>query len=320
MRRTFSQLIQDSKNLAFDDNSISYGGIESVEDFIKNSINQTVEFIKADCGIFKTKERITLDTVEDQIYYDLPIDVNQIESATLELNGIDYPLRFIHDQVAWDETQEIDVMSVTIPQYIFFRGDDVGIYPTPSTDDLTITLVINTHSSPMSHLDENNGEVDVTNGSTTVEGTDTVFDDWMVGAYFKSENDSYFYKIASVTDSDTIELAKNYEGSTATGLSFNIGQSPDIPQEFHRFIPYRVASLYYAGYRSDMTKAQNWSNYFFTEDFNNNNKTNYIRGGYLGAKYRYNNQGRNTSQIVYTNKPKQKPFEYQNWALDVTVE
>lgn len=70
----------------------------------------------------------------------------------------------------------------------------------------------------------NTGTVTVTNLSTGVEGSGTGFD---TGTNVLADDkfnvsEGGFYRIASVTDADTLVLATEYAGTTAAGASYNI--------------------------------------------------------------------------------------------------
>lgn len=68
----------------------------------------------------------------------------------------------------------------------------------------------------------NDGEVDVTNGSTTVTGTTTAFTDDMVGRKFRVSGEKAYYKIAEVVSGTELTLAEEYRGDTDTGLDYEI--------------------------------------------------------------------------------------------------
>jgi hypothetical protein len=89
------------------------------------------------------------------------------------------------------------------------------------------------------------GTIQVVNGSTTVEGTDTFWStnvsagDWLrVDANGVAES-SVWYKIASITDDDTLELETAFGEFGESNLEYTICESPDaFPSEFHEFIIY----------------------------------------------------------------------------------
>ena len=68
------------------------------------------------------------------------------------------------------------------------------------------------------------GTVSVTNGSATVTGSGTTFTGGNVtaGDIFTVLGDNTWYEVASVTDADTLVLAANYAGTTASGAAYAI--------------------------------------------------------------------------------------------------
>jgi len=311
MRRTFSQLIQDCKNNCIDDKTSSQNAISDPQTFFKTEINNAITYMASDLMLYKNRVSATATTADGTIYYAMPAGMNSIETATYSLNGISYLLKPIQSQEEWDRLQMVDFTSATVPLYIFPRGDSFGIYPTPS-DAYTITIVGNYYPQIMTRDDSTAGTITLA-GSTAVVGSSTAFADWMVGAYLIGGNDGVWYKIESVTNSTNLVLSQAYTGVMGSSISYRIGQSPNIPNEFHEFISARVASKYYAGYRADIQSAQGWMNYFYTGDFNNTKRTNYVRGGYLGIKARYAQMGRNNSAMVQRNRGNTSMNEYQEW-------
>ena len=97
--------------------------------------------------------------------------------------------------------------------------------------------------SPMSEY--STGTVAVTNASTTVTGTDTLWSTNVVaGDYFRVDangiaDSSIWYKIASVTNDTALELESVYGEATEALLEYTASGSPTIfPSEFHEFILY----------------------------------------------------------------------------------
>jgi len=68
----------------------------------------------------------------------------------------------------------------------------------------------------------NTGTVEVTNGSKTVDGTDTVWTAAMVGRKFRVQNERAYYKIAAFVSGTEITLEENYQGEDNSGLTYEI--------------------------------------------------------------------------------------------------
>lgn len=94
------------------------------------------------------------------------------------------------------------------------------------------------------------GTVAVTNGSTTVTGTGTLFSTNVVaGSYFRIDtvgqgDSSKWYTISSVNSSTQLTLTSAYEDAAETGVEYTISTAPSgLPAEFHEFILYEAVSV-----------------------------------------------------------------------------
>lgn len=90
------------------------------------------------------------------------------------------------------------------------------------------------------------GTVAVTNGSTTITGTDTAWTSAMTGRKFKIADDDEIYTFTYVSATSGT-LDKNYLGTTDTGASYTIFQdSYSLASDFQRMLPYgNKRGLYY---------------------------------------------------------------------------
>ena len=93
--------------------------------------------------------------------------------------------------------------------------------------------------------DYTTGTVAVTNASTTVTGTDTLWASNVVaGDYFRVDGNgqadsSIWYKVDSVTNDTALELEVAYGEATESDLEYTASGSPtQFPSEFHEFILY----------------------------------------------------------------------------------
>ena len=102
--------------------------------------------------------------------------------------------------------------------------------------------------TPMS--DYNVGTIAVTNASTAVVGTDTLWSTNMaVGDYIRVDSDgtgdsSIWYKVATVTDNTNIVLSSAYGGETQSGAEYYTSKIPSaFPSEFHEYILYEALTM-----------------------------------------------------------------------------
>lgn len=295
--QTFSMLILASQNYCIDPATTSTTALSDTQTFIKSEINKTIKYIFSRVRNYKTQlPPQTMTTVADQVYYHNPPGMDTIEAATMTVGDIPYKLKTIHSQEEWNRLQMVTSAS-TIPQFIFPRKYDFGLYPTPQ-DAYTVTLVSNPMPKDLSFTDETAGTVSITNNSRTVEGTLTTWTANMAGRWFRATDDQDWYRISSVTDSDTLTLQSYFEGLTDTSSAYVIGEVPEIPEELHEIIPYRVAGIYYQTLKRDPQLSKSYFNLFYTGDPYNDNRWGRVEGGLMGAINRYKTMGRDNSQLV----------------------
>jgi len=324
MRETFGTLLLTTQNYITDAGTDSKNALSATDDFLKKEINKSVRLIFAKLRNSKTIDvaRTTV-TVDEQQYYHYPPGLQVVESVTLEVGGIVYPLQIVDSIKQWEFLNQIEFSGSSIPQFIFPRRDDFGIWPEPTEDDLTITLNANIIPKDMTAgIDESSGTVAVTQNSATVTGTDTTFTAAMVGRWFRSDDDGAFYKISARSSDTSITLESVFEGSTDTSSSFIIGESPEVPVELHELIPYKAAATYLAGPRRSPTTAQRFLNYFWTGDFDNSLRrmnTSVCPGGLLGFMATYNAIGRGNSRLVNKNKVKNTVSSFNEWGTTLVA-
>jgi len=322
MRETFGTLLQVCKDYTIDPSKTSSTNISNTEKFLKSEINKTVRYMFSRIRNYKSQLLPqTMTTVADQIFYHYPPGIDSIETITMTVGDLSYPLFPISSQYEWDRLKIIEFAADTIPKYYFPRKYDFGIYPTPQ-DAYTVTLVANNMPKDMSVADYITGTVATTQNSQTVTGTTTVFTAAMVGRWFASADSSAFvngnwYRISAFSSSTSITLQSVFEDTALSGSSYVIGESPEIPVELHELIPYRVAAAYFQTYRRDPRKAQTFMNFFYTGDFGNPERSGDIHGGLLGAINRYDTYGRANKQTVQMGR---RRFVYGDrfWATTLT--
>jgi len=311
-RQTFTELQTTTKDYI----SQASGSIASstIANFIKEHLNKRMHFIqrKMQSYVMRDLPRTAL-TVENQQRYHYPPNIYPpIQSATLSIGDVDYPLDIVNSQLEWNRLNEIDFSGTTIPQFIFPMRDHFEIWPIPAEDGDTITLLANMLDRDMTADDYTTGSVTVTNNDATVTGSGTTFTASMVGRWFKTDNDPTFYRVASFTSTTSIELETVWEGSTAAGASYTIGEAPEIPPELHELLPHGAAADFYAGPKKDFTAAQYHNNYFWTLDYNNSGRLpKNAAGGLLDAIRRYSR--RSNSKVINRVKRRVSRFD-ERWS------
>lgn len=194
-------------------------------------------------------------TVASQQFYNLPVRYKRlVGKPTITVGSQKYQPIEAPNREAWDRINQTASESDT-PQYFFIFNGQIGFYPTPATDDNVITLPYEIQAIDLSIADYTTGTiVSVENGGTTVEGSGTTWTSGMAGRYIRIDDDNSatsgdnaWYKIASVTDSNTLELDIPYEGVSITGASqtYTIAQVSLIPNGYDNLPVYKAAEQYF---------------------------------------------------------------------------
>lgn len=304
MRYTYSQLVQDSQDLCIDDTSTTYTGLSDTKTFIKREINNVNTDIFNLLKNYKLQPPPYTDTtVANQIYYTFRPGFSKLTSLTVSVGTYIPPLRIVETEDEWNALQQVPVTSAW-PTHVYPRRDDFGLYPTPQTA-YTMTISGIWIPTNMTTDDNKDGTIAWTNGSTAIVGTNTTFNAAMVGSWLgTTASDGTFnsnlYRIATYTDATHITVDRKVIDTTGSGLSYIIGQSPEIPEDLHQFIPYRVAAAYYGIRRRNPTLAQSYLNYFWTGDYNNGKREGEVQGGVLNVLRDLLQKGRSNSGLVET--------------------
>jgi len=296
-RRTFGQIQTTTKDFV----SQSSGSLNTstVANFIKEHINGGMHFIQRKLrGYIQLDLPQTATTVANQQRYRYPSNIRPpITSATWTVSSIPYPLTVVSSQFEWDAINQIDFSGTVTPTYIFPMRDHFELWPTPQTAGETITIIASLLDRDMTIEDFTTGTVTVTNNDATITHSATGFTAAMVGRWFATDVDGLWYRLATFTDTANMELESVFEGSTASGESYTIAESPEIPSELHSLLPHYAAAQFYSGPRKDFTAAQSHMNFFWTGDFaNSSRRPSNAAGGLLDAIRRYSR--RSDSKLI----------------------
>lgn len=302
---TFDELIQQSQDICTDDQTVSYTGMTDSLTFIKREINTTISDIHALMKEYRLEPPPkTLRTVADRTYYAYPSGLAKAESFTVDIGTITPPLKIVQSQQEWDDLQRIAIIS-GYPTHVFPRRDDFGLYPTPS-DAFTVTVVGSYSPVRMTASDYVTGVVQVTYNSDIITTTGGVFTPSMVGRWFSLTDptslipNGEWYRIGSYISPSSLGLSRTYAEETQQGCTYVIGQSPEIPEEIHAYIPYKVGSVYWTVRRQDSSRSQELLNYFYTGDFNNSRRSGRARAGILQALNDMQTHGRGNGPLIET--------------------
>lgn len=292
-------------------------------DFNMN-LGQRYQMVFAAMRSYQTQKPTTDTTVASRQYYNYPLGIVSTDDVVVTIGSVQYPLQTIYSQHSWDLLNAIQIQPTSIPQFLFPRRYDYGIWPIPQ-DAYTITFYYYLRDRNLSIADYTTGTVTVTNADATVVATGgATFNAAMVGRWFEVTTDSntgqgYWYRVLTYTDSTHIELDKAWQGDTATLQNYIIGQTPEIPEEGHIILVDGATADFYAGLRDSADSAAWWDNKFWTGSGTNPNRDEddeNISGGLIGLKRRY--QGRDDKRVI-NRAPKVFPPNYIVWGSNLSA-
>jgi hypothetical protein len=87
-----------------------------------------------------------------------------------------------------------------------------------------------------------------------------------------------------------------WAGDTSAGVTYRIGEAPELPVEAQALLPYGTAADYYSGLRNDAPNALRFDNMFWSGSFNNSARDfgdKNIKGGLIGLYNGYASRNRN---------------------------
>jgi len=254
------------------------------------------------------------NTVAAQQYYHNPPGIVKIESVVILQGQIAYPLKLVNSQQEWNYINQYPNIQVFIPQFYFPRRDDFGVWPTPQAIyPMTVNYIYRDRN--LNVTDYIAATVTFTNNSQSIVGSGTVFTSDMIGRFIvPTDTDGfptgYWYRITAVTDTTHLTIETFYEGATAIGSKYLIGQTPELPEEAHILLSWGVTADWYIQ-RGDMEKAARFNNLYYTGDGNNAERGGKsVLGGLYGVRERYAERG--DRRIITMNKKGKIGF-YPEW-------
>ena len=197
----------------------------------------------------------TASTVNAQQNYHNPPGIVDIEAINIDIGDQNIPLQVVNSQKIWDHFNYVTINSY--PTHFFPRRDDFGLWPIPDAV-YTINFASHLRDRNLTIDDFTTGTVTVTNNDATITHSATGFTALMVGRFFQATQDGFWYRIATFTDTANMELESVFEGSSGAGLSYTIGESPELPDEAHILLAYGAIADYYRGPVKDHREANRW--------------------------------------------------------------
>lgn len=226
---TFGQLVQGTQALVGDTSTDSVAQI-------KQSINMANSKVSALMRRYFTRMSKTTGIVANQQYYQLPEDAVRVTGVVVSINGINYPLEEVIDEMMWRKVNLTTTGTIVIPTYYFVRGNnEIGLWPRPSQTTANALEVFYEQRQPrLTQDDFTTGTVTVAQNSQSITHSGTGFSQAMVGRYFQTtDGDGLWYRIGGYTSSSVLTLEQYYQGTSGSSRTFIIGEAPIIPEDYH---------------------------------------------------------------------------------------
>lgn len=211
--------------------------------FGQNQINTSIKArLGEDDWIFLEKTG-TASTVANQQGYTLPADYGQMRTITVTQGSTVWSLLEAPSRQFWNLLNTITYTS-DIANYYYIIGNQVLIYPIPSSNGNTITYNYKKRVPNLNAADYTTGTVAITSGATTVTGSGTTWTSAMIGRSIMT-TDGLWYTISAVGGATSLTLATPYMGATISGATYTIGQLSPLPDAYEFLPVYDAASDYF---------------------------------------------------------------------------
>ena len=224
-------------------------------------VNDSIRYLVAKYYFNERTYVVPGGTVAQQQFYNLPGNVKEIINVTINIGAVLWQPKECPSRQYWDLLNVIQFYQ-DFPSFFFVYNGQVGIYPIPASNSNILTINYKTRIIDLSIPDVTDGTagsttLTVTNASTAVTSSATLFRQWMAGQWLRvpfnatdaNSGDNQWYQIASVTNSTTAVLKVQYTGATATvgngSGNFTIGQAPILHEDYQDLPLYRMGIIYY---------------------------------------------------------------------------
>lgn len=222
-----------------------------------NLINDSLRYLTTKYFFNERSQVIPGGTVAGQGNYNLPYNIKTLINVYVTVGTIRYQLTEAPTRQFFDSLNFVPYTS-DIPQYYFIYNKQINIFPLPASNGNAITLNYKCRLTDLSQADYSAGTVTLTNGSSVVTGSGTVFTPAMVGRWIRAtapSGDENWYEIGSYTSGTVLGLVNQYQGTTASSLSYVIGEMPILPEDYHDLPVYRALAIYFTSRVPDPTSA-----------------------------------------------------------------
>ncbi len=241
----------------------------TIKTFLKRRINSRYELVTDKLNTWTQVCPRTASTVDGQQFYYNPPNLREIESIVVTIGDFDYPLKPVYAQGEWDVLNAQTITSA-FPERFFRRANDYGIWPTPGTDDGTITINYTKRAIPLTFENYVTGTAAVTENDQTVTLTTGVTSTLKAGFWYclsdsSGEPRGSVYRIGSISaGTAAFELETFWEEATEATPKYIVGQSPEIPEEGHELLAIGAVADFYGLKTKDMNTYTKFNNMFWS--------------------------------------------------------
>jgi hypothetical protein len=320
MRWTYSSLLsQFIRNTGIRSSDPNYANV--VADFNAN-LGYRYQMVLAKMANYRTQKPYTDNTIVNTQYYPYPAGIVNFETVIVTVGSISYPMTVINNQFTWDSLNSIPFQPTTFPRFVFPRLDDYGIWPIPQ-GVYPITFNYHFRDRNLSVADYTGGTVTVTSASAIVTGSGTTFTPAMVGRWFSvtdptEPGQGFWYRVLSYQSATQITLYRSWQGTTGSGFTYVIGETPELPEELHIALVHGATADFFSNIKNDEATAGRWENRFWTGDPANGRREfgdSNVLGGLIGAINQY--EDRNDSKLI-DRKPQLGPLTEKAFAIHLS--
>lgn len=229
-------------------------------------INDSLRYLTTKYFFNERSQVVPGGTVANQQSYDLPYNIKTLISVYITVGNIRYQLTEAPNRTMWDSLNFVPYTS-DIPQFYYIFNKKCYVFPTPASSSNAITYNYKCRIKDLSQADYSAGTVTLTNGSSVVTGASTTFTQDMVGRWIRAtapNGDEQWYEISTFTSTTVLGLVNQYQGTTASTLSYVIGEMPILGEDYHDLPVYRALEIYYTSRVPNPTSAELYGNLYQT--------------------------------------------------------
>lgn len=229
-------------------------------------INDSLRYLTTKYFFNERSQVVPGGTVASQQNYDLPYNIKTLINVYVTVGSIRYQLTECPNRSMWDSLNFVPYTS-DIPQFYYIWNKQCYIFPTPASSSNVITYNYKIRLKDLSQADYTTGTVTMTNASSVVTGSGTTFTADMVGRWIRATaptGDEQWYEIGTYTSATVIGLVNQYQGSTASGAAFIIGEMPILGEDYQDLPVYRALEIYYTSRVPNPTSAELYGNLYKT--------------------------------------------------------